>query len=385
MNDSSSPLSGTEIGLGSNKVLIVINSLIQAGAEALVKDLAPQLRARRVQIAVAVLKRLDNSFEKLVEQAGVPLITLSGAGFYSARHLWWLRRTMQQFDLVHSVLFPSQLWVALAAKSLPRKPALIASEQNTDNRRRRFRWLRALDGWMYRQYSAIACASHAIADSLAQWAPQVHERICVIPNAIAVEHFAAASPADKKQIIGEGDPPVILFTARLQPQKDHVTLFRALTKVHGAHLLLAGDGELRPRLMRLAQELGLASRIHFLGRRDDIPQLLKMADVYAHSAHSEGFGIATLEAMAAGVPVVASDLPGLAEVVGQAGILVPPGDSEAMANALKQLLGSAELRQKLSTAGRQRAQEFSIQKTAQQFIELYGRVLSEHQREPLRS
>ena len=79
MNDSSSPLSRTEIGLGSKKVLIVINSLIQAGAEALVKDLAPQLRARRVQIAVAVLKRLDNSFEKLVEQAGGRVGAESGA------------------------------------------------------------------------------------------------------------------------------------------------------------------------------------------------------------------------------------------------------------------------------------------------------------------
>ena len=197
---------------------------------------------------------------------------------------------------------------------------------------------------MYRQYSAIACPSQAIADSLAQWAPQVRERICVIPNAIAIERFAAASAADKGQIVREGDPPVILFTARLQPQKDHVTLFHALKQIGGAHLLLAGDGELRPRLMRLAQELGLSSRIHFLGRRDDIPQLLKMADVYAHSSHSEGFGIAALEAMAAGVPVVVSNLPGLAEVVGQAGILVPPGDSEAMANALKQVLGEAFIR-----------------------------------------
>ena len=367
------------------RVLIVINSLIQAGAEALVKELAPQLRADGIHVSVAVLKRLNNSFEGHLEQSGVPLIAPGRAGFYSPRHLLWLRPTMRQFDLVHSFLFPSQLWVALAAKSLARKPALIAFEPNTDNRRRRFRWLRALDGWMYRQYSAIACPSQAIADSLAQWAPRVHVRICVIPNAIAIERFAAASAADKRQIVGEGDPPVILFTARLQPQKDHVTLFHALKQIGGAHLLLAGDGELRPRLMRLAQELGLSSRIHFLGRRDDIPQLLKMADVYAHSSHSEGFGIAALEAMAAGVPVVVSNLPGLAEVVGQAGILVPPGDPEAMANALKQVLGSAELRQKLSSAGRQRAQEFSIQKTTQQFIELYGRVLQEHQRKPLRS
>src|SRR5947208_8300743 len=103
----------------------------------------------------------------------------------------------------------------MAAKSLARNPPLIAFEPNPDIRRRRCRWLRALDGWMYRQYSAIACPSQAIADSLAQWVPQVRERNCVIPNAIAIERFAAASAADKSQIVVEGDPPVILFTAQI--------------------------------------------------------------------------------------------------------------------------------------------------------------------------
>ena len=377
MNNNRSPADKPKISLTSARILIVINSLIQAGAEALVKDLAPQLKACGLQVSVAVLKRLDNSFEKRLHEAGVPLITLGRAGFYSPRHLWTLRQAMRQYDLVHSVLFPSQLWVSLAARFLTHKPFLICSEQNTDNRRRNWRTLRLLDSWMYSRYQVIACASHAIADSLAKWSPRVHQRICVIPNAIAIENFAGGPAADKRQIIGEGDPPVMLFTARLQPQKDHQTLFHALKRVVGAHLLLAGDGELRPQLMRLAQELGLSSRIHFLGRRDDIPQLLKIADVYAHSAHSEGFGIAALEAMAAGVPVVASNLPGLAEVVGEAGILVPPGDSDAMASALNRVLESAELRQKLSSAGRQRAQEFSIEKTAQQFSELYARVLQQ--------
>src|SRR5919109_4744044 len=212
MNDGGPSPGVTKIRLGSKKILIVINSLIQAGAEALVKDLAPQLRARGLQVSVAVLKPLGNSFERVLQQAGVPLIAEGAGGFYSPRHVCWLRRTMRQYDLVHSVLFPSQLWVALAAGSMPRKPALITSEQNTDNRRRRFPLLRFIDGWMYRQYAAIACASPAIADSLAQWAPHVRERICVIPNAIAIENFSGSAAADKRQIVGEGDAPVIVFT-----------------------------------------------------------------------------------------------------------------------------------------------------------------------------
>src|SRR5205823_11175336 len=125
----------------SAKILIVITSLMQAGAEALVKDLAPQLRARGLQVSVAVLKRMDNSFKKRLQEPGVPLITPRRAGFYSPRHLRWLRQIMRHYDLVHSVLFPSQLWVAQAARLLAHKPALICSEQNTDNRRRQWRVL----------------------------------------------------------------------------------------------------------------------------------------------------------------------------------------------------------------------------------------------------
>src|SRR5438552_14703225 len=91
------------------RVLIVINSLIQAGAEALVKELAPQLRAHGIHVSVAVLKRLNNSFEEHLEQSGVPLIAPGRAGFYSPRHLLWLRRTMQQFDLVHGSPQPQQM------------------------------------------------------------------------------------------------------------------------------------------------------------------------------------------------------------------------------------------------------------------------------------
>src|SRR5438094_2517440 len=102
MNDDDSSPQKSEINLRSAKILIVINSLIQAGAEALVKDLAPQLCARGLQVSVAVLKRLDNSFEKKLQETGVPLIAPAPAGFYSPRHLVWLQRTMRQYDLVHS-------------------------------------------------------------------------------------------------------------------------------------------------------------------------------------------------------------------------------------------------------------------------------------------
>src|SRR5205085_5229851 len=129
-------------------------------------------------------------------------------------------------------------------------------------------------------------------------------------------------------------------------------------------------------LKQLAGWLGFAPRVHFLGQRADVPELLKMADVYIHSTHSDGIGIAALEAMAAGLPVIASNVPGLAEVVGNAGILVPPRDTEALPRAIQGVLSDSVLKAKLATAAAARASAFDISQTIAQHVELYQRLLT---------
>jgi glycosyltransferase involved in cell wall biosynthesis len=130
-------------------------------------------------------------------------------------------------------------------------------------------------------------------------------------------------------------------------------------------------------LEALAASLGIRERVHFLGRRADVPQLLKLADVYVHSSHWEGFGIAAVEAMAAGVPVIASDVPGLGQVVGSAGLLFPAGDAECLAKHIRSLLDSEPLRRRLSQAGKERARSFSIEGSVEAYISLYESVLAE--------
>ena len=101
-----------------------------------------------------------------------------------------------------------------------------------------------------------------------------------------------------------------------------------------------------------------------------------MADLYIHSTHSDGFGIAALEAMAAGLPVIASDVPGLAGVVGNAGILVPPRDAEALAHAIQSVLGDSVLKSQLRSAAAARASEFDISQTIAKHVEFYQRLLA---------
>ncbi len=139
-----------------------------------------------------------------------------------------------------------------------------------------------------------------------------------------VETFERAIPVSHSSVGINNGNCVLLYVACLEPQRDHANLSRALAQIPDADLVLAGDGSLRAQLEAQAENLGVRSRVHFLGRRMDVAELLKMADIYVHPAAFEGFGIAAAEALTAGKPVVAGDVPGLAQVVGDATILVPP-------------------------------------------------------------
>ena len=144
--------------------------------------------------------------------------------------------------------------------------------------------------------------------------------------------------------------------------------------------MLVGEGRLTKQLQRRAAELGVASRVHFFGKRRDVPQLLKAADLYVQPSRVEGFGIAALEAMASGLPIIASNVAGLAEVVGENGMLFPAGDHRRLAECLKLLLEDSALRQQLSAAATKRAQMFSVAKTRDCYEALYREVLRESQK-----
>jgi glycosyltransferase involved in cell wall biosynthesis len=356
------------------KVLHVIDSLILAGVEVLLREMLPLMRDQRIDSSVVVLKHLDSPLENALRLEEFPFLPSRGSEIYSPLHVWSLAGHIGSFDVVHSYLFPAQLWVVAAAKLAGKRVQLVTTEQSTQNRRRR-PWARPLDRWMYRNYAAIACNSEATRKNLLEWVPEVSDRINVVYNGVPLERFRDAVAANKEGILPNSNGrPVVMFVARFDPAKDHPTLLRAMRQVRNADLVLVGDGDLRPQLQRLAQELEIGERVHFLGRRPDIPQLLKMADLYVHASNFEGFGIAAVEAMSAGLPVVASDVPGLGEIVKGAGILVPPGDEDALAKAINDVLQSQTLREQLAAASRKRAADFSIGRTVDAFIEIYQSV-----------
>ena len=144
-----------------------------------------------------------------------------------------------------------------------------------------------------------------------------------------------------------------------------------MVNIPDAHLVLVGDGPLRKEMELLASKLAIDNRVHFLGRRNDVHELIKMADIYVQSSHWEGFGIAVVEAMAGGLPVIASKVPGLCDVVGNSGILFEPRNSKQLARYIKAVIDNKELYNSLSINSSARAEQFNIEVTAKKYIDLY--------------
>jgi glycosyltransferase involved in cell wall biosynthesis len=170
----------------------------------------------------------------------------------------------------------------------------------------------------------------------------------------------------------------VVMVARFSDQKDHETLFNALAGVaEPFNMLLVGHGPLFENTKKLAKELGVASQVEFLGNRRDVPDILAGAQVFVLSSNWEGFPISILEAMRAGLPVIASDVGGVSEAVvdGVTGLVCPPRDPEALGNAIQQLLSDPLLRQSMGEAGRKRfvdhfGREQMLRKTAQVYSTL---------------
>lgn len=205
------------------------------------------------------------------------------------------------------------------------------------------------------------------------------ERFVTIRPGVDLRRFAAneATRLAAREDFGYSpDARVVGWVGRLAPVKDCATFLRACAKVSGAEVMIAGDGPLRQELQSQAEQLGVSAA--FLGNRSDVPRVMAAMDIFVLSSANEGFGRVLVEAMAGGLPIVATSVGGVPEVVedGRTGALVPPGDDGAMARAIQTLLDDPDRAAAFGQAGKQRAQQFSIEQTVEDIERLYEEILA---------
>ena len=208
-------------------------------------------------------------------------------------------------------------------------------------------------------------------------------KVAVIPYGIDVTHFASADPAQVAQIRAQYGSPLILFVGQLRYYKGVENLIRAMAQLSGRALFIGGETTTRrAELDRLAQELGVVDRVVFLGEKEaDLPAYYHASDVFALPSieRSEAFGIVQIEAMAAGLPLISTELgtgTSWVNVDGQTGLVVPPRDPQALADAINSLLADPERRQALGQAARARAlAEFTVEKMIDRVFDVYDTLL----------
>ena len=366
------------------RILYVINHLLPGGAETLARDLILQLRRRGVDVDLFILSSTSSFIEREIRESGVAVAQSFGfrarkraeveAQVYAPVHPLTLSRQLakRRYDLMHVNLFPAQLYSALAMRLSGRMLRMVTTEHSTRNRRRVVGF-RSIDRWTYKHYSRIACVSSAALSGLRNWIPELDPRLLLIQNGIDLDRFSGAAPLRKEDVIAASGP-VILCVGRLDYQKGQDIVLRALKDHPTLNAVFVGEGPFLKALSRLARDLAIERRVHFLGPRNDIARLLKMSDLYVQPSRVEGFGLATIEAMTAGVPVIAARVPGLAEVVADAALSFEAENSGDLSAAISLLLRDREKCATLVVKGREQARSFSLERVVSNYLDLYRDV-----------
>lgn len=356
------------------KILHVITSLRVGGAESLLTDLVPRMLQHGHQVDVLVFDGERTVLWDRMEERGVKIFSLGiGRNVYDFRHIFQLVPYLKKYDVIHTHNTACQFFVALARKISGASCYLVTTEHSTDNRRRHCKIYRPLDRWMYRQYDEIIGISD-IATQLLQFYLS-NSRVRTIPNGIDVTRFlyAEALPREESSVTAT----ILIMVAGFRVGKQQEVLIKALTNLPNSYKLwLVGDGVRRGECEELSKQLGVDDRVKFWGVRNDVPSLLKAADIVVMSTHYEGMSLSNIEGMGCGRPFVASDVKGIREITQGAGILFPEGDSQALANEVRHLMDNSVYREQVVQRCMDRAKQYDIEHTVKGYLGVYDQLLN---------
>lgn len=358
------------------KILQVITSLRVGGAEKLITQLAPMLRDMGHDVDVLLFDGTSTPLLENLKVTGIRIISLRTGGFvYDLRHVLKLRKIMCNYDIVHAHNAAAQLFTAIAGVLRP--VILCTTEHNTSNRRRAWWWYRPLDKWMYGCYAKIICISEGVERSLRQSLRWRRDNLIVVYNGIDVQKYICAIASPLLRNISGKNSKTLLMVAGFRYQKDQDTLIKAVALLPSHyHAFFVGDGERRENLEALICELGLKDRVHLLGIRMDVPELLKAADIIVMSSHWEGFGLAAVEGMAAHKPVIVSDVAGLGEIVKGYGLVFESGNLDDLVSRIKEL-ENTEYYCDVAKRCMKKAQEFDISRMVDGYERIYKSLMEQ--------
>ncbi|KPJ58989.1 MAG: hypothetical protein AMJ42_02355 [Deltaproteobacteria bacterium DG_8] len=373
------------------KIAYIITSTGVGGAEKILYHTVTGLDYNQYSVSICSLKE-KGEIAKELEKLGIEVHCLHMAN--KEGFIGWLISTIALLKLfsylrrlkptiVHSFLFRANI-LARIAGYLTGVPVIISSIRVMGGEKGYFHYFEGMTSFMVDHYIAV---SESVKRYIVQKSKIPVEKISVIYNGVNVrKHNSLQTQNVKAPFDIEAKDMILMTVGRLQKQKGHYYLFHAILKVRKEvakiKLLIIGEGEEENNLKNLAESLDLTDQIIFTGLRFDVENILSMAKIFILPSLWEGMPNTLLEAMAAGRPVIATDVGGVPELVinGETGVLVPPKDSDALASAIIDLLQDELKAEKMGEVGRVRVEKiFNISKTLEKTENLYRELLKEKQ------
>ena len=369
------------------RVLHLVETLQIGGTETQAVQTAVHQRSMGQEIVVGCL-RAEGALLKELQRAGIPVIEFrKQKKLLSIRCLWQLLRLAaflrrEQFQVLHCHDLMSNL-LGVPAARLARTTVIISSRRYFDLEWWSGSWRNWIVGWIYRLSTHVIVNSKSIRDLIIHRDHVRHEKIRVVYNGIDTNRFGELVSHQEATLsaIRKHSLLVAVVANMYSTVKGHGTLIAAAKQVckifPQVRFVLIGDGVERPKLEEQVKIAALQEYFLFLGSRKNVPELLASCNLFVLPSESEGLPNVVLEAMAAGLPVIATAVGGVPELIqdGVNGLLVPPREPKALSEAISRLLSDEGLRRRLGRAGRERAvREFSFYRLINVLTKLYTEV-----------
>lgn len=358
---------------------MITNALSEGGVESLLLDLCRSLiTSYHYKVSILVLNKNAVCLKQQFENFGIDVIVGKYSNVYNPLNIFLIKKHILNFQIVHVHLFPGQLFAVLAHAlcANSKRISLITTEHSTYNNRRKIHLFRFFDCFVYSKYKKVICISSQTEINLKRWLRKVPVEVLTINNGIDIDRFRKASNKLCQYMQIDNAVQYLIMVGRFEYPKDQLTVIETMTYLpDNMHLILVGSGATIQKCRDYVAENGLSGRVYFLGNCKDVPSLLKGCKLGLLSTYWDGFGLVAVEYMAAGIPVIASDVDGLRDVVGRKDFLFKVGNAEELRDKILWLLNDSNVYQQAVSYSVTNAQKYTIQKMVAGYVDVYQNIL----------